>query len=87
MPRSRAARWWCSQKSGPEGAHGGVEEAERAGLLSFQVHFGDLFHARHIGAEHVFHRAEAFHAPLLGLGQDGGHDVQVAVVRGAGWLQ
>ena len=130
MPRSRAARWWCSQKqvtreaamlwawldpsalrsgpfrslknrmpsnvvgraqvrdqSGPEGAHARVEEAERAGLLSFQVHFGESFTPGTSERNTVFHRAEAFHAPLPGLGQDGGHDVQAAVVRGAGLLQ
>ena len=71
----------------PEGAHVGVERAKRASLPPFQVHLGDLLHARHVRTEHIFHRAEEFHAALLRLGQDGGHDVQLAVVRRAGLLE
>ena len=36
---------------------------------ALQVHFRDFLHAGHVGAEHVFDRAEDAHAALLGRGQ------------------
>ena len=74
-------------QAGPEGAHVGVKRAERASLPAFQVHLGDLLDARHVRAEHIFHRAEDSHAALLCLGQDRSHNVQVAVVGRAGLLE
>ena len=74
-------------QSAPERAHVGMEKAQCVGAPTLQIHFRDFLHAGHVRAKHVFNRAKQFHAALLRAGQDGGEDVEVAMVGRAGLFQ
>ena len=72
---------------GPKSAHVRMEQAERPGLSSLQVHFRHLFDSGHVCPEDIFDRTKQFQAAPFRGRQDRRHDVHIAMVRRARLLE
>src|SRR5262245_38121421 len=76
-----------SRQPGPECPHVRMKQAKGVASVALQVDFSDFLHAGDVGAEYVLDRTKQFQTAFPCRRENGGNDVELAVVRRAGLLQ